>query len=152
MRVLLLFAITGCSYNPGSYSFPGKTFAGKRVQAGCVDLAVDRRADMHDQPVLEYQFGNRCDESVMIDLARVRAVGRTADGTELALAAYDPGGEIVPAKLGARLAGGEAIAYVSSDGRPIAQICVEVAAIANVTAEQWLCFAGTPGPIAAVSP
>ena len=141
MRVMIgLLAVVGCSYSPGSYQYPGRTFPGQRLTVGCLDISVDRRPDMNGAVVLDYQFGNRCDESVVVDLARVPVIARTRAGDELALEPYDPRLQIRALRLGARQAGSEAIAYPNT--QRLAQVCVDAAALAAGTSEQrWICFA-----------
>jgi hypothetical protein len=140
MRVLILVTIAGCSYSPDSFSYPGRRFPGQRVTVGCLDVAVDRRADMPENTaVIDYQFGNRCDEPVVIDLGRVPVFGRTASGEERYLTPYDPAMEIRALKLDARQAGGEAIAYPTTEA--MLQICVDAAAISESTKqERYMCF------------
>ncbi len=148
---IVVASIAGCSYTPGSFSYPARRFPGQRVTVGCLDIAVDRRADLKDinqAAVVDYQFGNRCDGDVMVDLTHVRIYGRTADGVELALTAYDPGLEMKPMKLGGRQAGGEAIAYPTTE--PLTQVCVDAASIVETPKEaRWLCF-GSHEPLAAM--
>jgi len=141
MRTLaLLAAVAGCSYNPGSFSYPTRRFPGQRTTVGCLDISVDRRPDMNDSAVLDYQFGNRCDTPVVVDLVRVPVVGRTTDGEEVTLTPFDPELEMMAKKLGARQAGGEAIAYPTT--QPLVQVCVDAAAIYADAgdAKRWLCF------------
>jgi hypothetical protein len=140
MRVLILVTIAGCSYSPDSFSYPGRRFPGQRVTVGCLDVAVDRRADMPENTaVIDYQFGNRCDEPVVIDLGRVPVFGRTASGEERYLTPYDPAMELRALKLDARQAGGEAIAYPTTEA--MLQICVDAAAISESTKqERYMCF------------
>jgi hypothetical protein len=153
MRWLVLVGLAACSYTPGSYAFYGRSFPGQRVTVGCLDMSIDRRLDMEGRPVLDYQFGNRCDSSVVVDLAHVPVVGRTMAGDEVALAAWDPNHEINAARLGARQAGGEALAYESLDeGQAFAQVCVDVATLAGQREPKWICFASRPPALAAVTP
>lgn len=139
--VLAMVVIAGCSYGPGSFSYPGRTFAGRRASLGCLDLAVDRRADLPDgAAVVAYAFGNRCDRPVVVDLARVPVRGRTVTGDEVPLVPYDPDRELRARSLDARAAGGEALAYPSATR--LAQICLDTAAIeAGRRPSHWLCFA-----------
>lgn len=153
MRVLLLVGVAACSYSPGSYAFYNRTFPGQRLTVGCLDVSIDRRLDMVGRPVLDYQFGNRCESSVVIDLARVPVVARTTTGEEIALAAWDPHHEIRPARLGARQAGGEALAYESlEDDQTFAQVCVDAAALAAQTTPRWICFGSRAAAVTAVAP
>jgi hypothetical protein len=154
MRWLVLVGLAACSYTPGSYAFYGRSFPGQRVTIGCLDVSIDRRLDMEGRPVLDYQFGNRCDSSIVVDLARVPVVGRTTTGDEVVLAAWDPNGEIGAARLGARQAGGEALAYenLENDGQTFAQVCVDAAALAAKREANWICFASRPAALAGVTP
>lgn len=146
MRSLVLVLLVGCAYKPGSFTYESRTFPGQRVSLGCLDVSVDRRADINGDPVLDYQFGNRCDSPVTIDLVNLPVIGRMASGGERLLKAFDPGLEMHVAKLDALQAGGEAIAYVTDDPGstdPIVQVCVDVARLERTNKPreaQWLCF------------
>lgn len=139
--------VAGCAYHGGSFADGAHTFPGRRATVGCLDLSIDRRAGVErgGATVLEYQFGNRCDRAITIDLARAAVVARTAEGATHVLAPYDPNGEMRALPLDGRRAGGEAIAY------PIAQLgaelCVDAASLhrepgAAVRGPHWICFAG----------
>jgi len=141
MTIALACALIGCAYQPGSFAHAPKDFAGQRVTVGCLDLAVDRRADLSIGPVLAYHFANRCDHPAMIDLASVAVVGRSADGRDLALRPFDPQAELHPVALDGRNVGGEAVAYPAA--RPILELCVDAATLVHDRAPRWLCF-GTP--------
>ncbi len=137
--VVVCCVLAGCTYKPGSFSYPSKGFPGQRVTIGCLDIAVDRRADLEGAPVLGYQFGNRCDRPVSVDLSRAWVVGRLVDGNEIALTPYDPKLEITAVRIDGRMAGGEALRYTTS--QPVAQVCVDVARLVDrVTESRWLCF------------
>lgn len=100
--------------------------------------------------MLAYAFGNRCDKPATIDLARTSVVGRTFDGQELELRAFDPNAEIRELRIDGRTSGAEAIAY-PADTR-FAEVCVDAASIAHVAPARWLCFAtNVPPPQMAVS-
>src|SRR5262245_55231473 len=96
MRAAVLsVALLGCAYRPGSFSHYRQSFPGQRTTVGCIDIAVERRPDLiAGGTVLGYQFGNRCDRPATIDFAHVTVVGRTFDGQELDLHAFDPNAEI----------------------------------------------------------
>ncbi|MBA3819377.1 MAG: hypothetical protein H0X17_10835 [Deltaproteobacteria bacterium] len=146
MRMAVLCcALVGCTYKPGSFAYPAKRFPGERATVGCLDVSVERRANLESKAVLAYQFGNRCDRPVSIDLGRATVIGRTIDGTEVKLAPYDPALEIEALRLDARLVGGEALAYPSA--QPLAQVCVDVSTIAGDAPSHWMCF-GAGGAIA----
>jgi hypothetical protein len=141
MRIALVScALLGCAYRPGSFTSnsPALDFPGQRVSAGCLDIAVDRRADMPVGPVLSYEFANRCDRAVTIDLAALAVVGRDAGGEERALRPYDPQRELHRVVLDGRSAGHEALAYPSN--QHVQQLCVDAAGLAAAAEARWLCF------------
>jgi hypothetical protein len=140
-RAAFVLILAGCSkaYQPGSFAEGRADFSGEKVQVGCLDLAISRRPDMGDAAVLDYQFGNRCNHGALVDLARVRVVGRAIDGTERPLAPHDPRHELRPLELDARTIGLEAIAYPAQT--PTAQVCVDVASIVHERPARWICFA-----------
>lgn len=143
MRVALLScALFGCAYQPGSFAST-QTFRGQRATVGCLDVAIERRADFPIGPVLGYQFANRCDHPTTVDLGAVAVVGRDAAGTELMLRAYDPRAELRPVALDARNVGAESLAYPAN--RALPQVCVDVATLDRATPSRWLCFSGAPG-------
>jgi hypothetical protein len=150
MRIALLScALIGCAYQPGSFAHTPKGFAGQRVTIGCLDVAVDRRADLAIGPaigpVLDYRFANRCDHATMVDLGAVAVVGRNADGSDLPLRPYDPQAELHPVALDGRNAGGEALAYPAD--REILEVCVDAASLAHADAPRWLCFGNPVHPV-----
>jgi predicted dienelactone hydrolase len=133
------FVLTGCAYRAGSFDSMNQDFVGTRASAGCLDLAIERRADIDRGPVVAYSFGNRCDAPALVDLADAVVVARTSDDAIQRLTPYDPRQEIVAREIDARAVGGEAIAYVSSARLP--ELCVDTASIAHVPGHSWLCFA-----------
>jgi hypothetical protein len=139
-KALLLCALVGCvaPYKPGSFVAPRNDFIGERTTAGCLDIAIHRRADLPIGPVLAYQFANRCDRETVIDLESVAVVGRNAEGEEVPLTPYDPNGELHPVSLDGRKVGAESLAYPSN--HPISQICVDVSSLARQGAPQWMCL------------
>jgi hypothetical protein len=139
MRVALVCALVGCAYQPGSFAHAPHDFVGQRVSVGCLDIAVERRADLAIGPVLGYQFGNRCDQPAVVDLGAVAVIGRNPEGADVALRPYDPGREIRPAALDGRSVGAEALAYGSD--RPVLEVCADAAALAHAAPPRWLCFA-----------
>lgn len=143
-------ALVGCAYQPGSFSYAPKTFTGQRVSVGCLDLAIERRADLEIGPVLAYQFANRCDRPMTIDLGAVAVVGRNPQGTDVTLRPYDPKGEIQPVALDGRNIGSEALAYPAD--RAMLEVCVDAATLSGAAGPRWLCFGGTPDRLAAGAP
>lgn len=138
-------ALIGCAYQPGSFAHAPGTTAGQRVTVGCLDVALDRRADLPIGPVIEYRFANRCDHPAIVDLAAVAVVGRSAEGSEVTLAPYDPRAELRPVALDGRNAGMEALAYPAA--HPMAEVCVDAAALIHQGSPRWLCFGSAPHPV-----
>lgn len=138
--------IAGCAYTPGSFrDGPSHPFVGQHVSVGCIDVAVERRPDLPGGgSVLGYGFGNRCDHAATVDLAQAHIVGRTYDGREVPLAAWDPHHEIQALLLDGRATGTEALAYKATE--PLAEVCVDAASIAHDGQESWLCFARNAPP------
>jgi hypothetical protein len=146
MRIALLpCALIGCAYQPGSFAHAPSSPGGQRVTLGCVDLAVERRADLAVGPVLDYRFANRCDHPEMVDLGALPVVGRSAEGSEVALAPYDPQGELHATALDGRSIGGEALAYPAA--HPMVEVCVDAARLIHHSAPRWLCFGSAARPI-----
>jgi hypothetical protein len=153
-RLCVVPLVAGCaSYSPGAFhAATGQNtawYVGKKATIGCLDVAIDRRADYDGHAVVDYRFGNRCIRPVDVDLARVAVVGKLAGGTEVALAPYDPRLEIRAVRLDGRLAGGEAIAYPTPE--PVARICVDAASLVHQQPAQWMCF-GEADRVAEVAP
>ncbi len=139
MRVALVCALVGCAYQPGSFARAPHDFVGQRVTVGCLDIAVERRADLTLGPVLGYQFGNRCDHPALVDLGAARVIGHDPQGADVVLRPYDPRREIRPVELDGRSAGAEALAYASD--RSMLEVCADAAALAHAEPPRWLCFA-----------
>src|SRR4051812_17985694 len=83
-------AISGCAYQPGSFSHASPSVKGVEVTVDCLDIALDHE----DYPratsnVVAYSFANRCDDPVVVDLAAARVYGTTRDGTAVDLQAFD---------------------------------------------------------------
>lgn len=130
--------VGGCAYHADSFTYSRDTFRGTYVTVDCLDLAIDRVFDdATGHPVLVYEFGNRCDDPAIVDLASARVFGHTIDGIPIQLVAYDPRGEIRPMRLDARAHGREAIAYPSSEA---VGLCIDAASVTHTTPPRWLCF------------
>ena len=113
---------------------------GTRQTIGCVDITVDKGSDaLAEGPVVSYGFGNRCRHPTTVDFASVRVRGRTADGAEHDLIAFDPQHELRPEPLDAMFFGHENIEYVST--QPIVQVCVDIGGITGEQPhdERWVC-------------
>ena len=148
-RALLWCALIGCGYRPGSFAYPDTAFTGQRATVGCLDVAVERRADVPIEvgtgAVLRFQFANRCDHPQAIDLGAVAVIGRSAAGDDERLAPYDPRAELHPVALDGRSVGAESLAYPAD--HPMQQVCVDVATFVHQEPPRWLCFAGTAGAV-----
>lgn len=136
--VLGSVVLAGCAYQPDSFSYVREPFRGYYLSVDCLDIAIDHRPRGKDSDVLAYEFGNRCDEPAVVDLAAARVYGKTSDGTELTLFAFDPLREIRTMRIDARAYGREAIEYPS--GRQLASVCVDAASIAHASPPRWVCF------------
>ena len=119
-----------------------------RLEIGCVDFAVSQRVvdDAEGGLAVQYEFGNRCEQPQVIDLATVHVVGRTADQREIPLHAYDPDSELTPLKLDGKSWGTEAILYRDELGAHVRQVCVDVASVVHADEARWVCIAGGHGP------
>lgn len=155
LALFVPLGLTACAtYSPGSFAARGESFTGELTTVGCLDLAVaGTRDSVAPGPIVDFQFGNRCDHAVHVDLGAVRATGRTASGDEIALVPYDPYGEITRQKLEARGIGRERLEYRNARdfGTDVALVCVEVGAITEGGAAAQLCVAPETR-VAAVAP
>lgn len=144
MRALAALLLAGCAYQAGSFDSSLQRFKGLQTTIDCLDLAVERRHDLaNNAAVVGYAFGNRCDHPTVVDLAAVRVVGRTADGDEMELSAYDPRHEISTLRLDGRAVGREAVAYPSESS--LAEICIDAGTIAHNATAHWMCLTSQEG-------
>lgn len=126
------FGAACASYRAGSFEAGGEPFPGERITTACVDLAVDVARDaVATGPVVQYQFGNRCDRAQTIDLGGAAVTGRTASGEVITMVAYDPYNEIRPLPLDARAFGRERIEYRTSRdfSGDVVAVCVAIAGV-----------------------
>jgi hypothetical protein len=144
MRWLVLCALAGCFYSAGSYVTPtGTPFGGKHVSLRCLDLAVTMSDDRDGRtPAIAYSFGNSCWHETTVDLASVRAIGRTTDGQEVPLQAFDPRHELRALPLNATWHGHEEISYRADDGTTPPVVCVDVGRVdrSSAPSERWVCL------------
>jgi len=136
--------LAACAYHGGSFATYDHAFLGARATFGCVDASVARRRDIADRPVIAYEFGNRCDGPVVIDLARVEAYGRDTNGDKVALRAYDPDRELAAGLLDGRSSGDETISYAADGDPTLDSICVDPSAAFGGAEPRWSCFASVP--------
>jgi len=122
---IVLIALSACGYRGGTFRDPMGSFGGSQRTVGCLDVGVDLASDTQAQgTVIAYGFGNRCDRATTVDLGAVVVTGRTADGREVVLPAFDPEGELRSARIDARRSGRETIEYGGAEA--VRMICVDV--------------------------
>jgi len=128
MRRLLLCAVVGCAYHPGSFELGPHHTGEQRASIDCLDIAVSREGMR-----IRYQIGNRCDDPAVVDLSHVSVFG---DGK--LLRPYDPRLELRAARLDARMTAEEMIEYRDADTPR--QLCVDLASIAHASPAKWQCW------------
>lgn len=127
----------GCAYQADSFRST-HPFRGVYVTVACLDLAINRQASVHGKQVVSYEFGNRCDEPAVVDLATLRVFGRNKDGTAVRLIAFDPRRELRPKLLDARASGREVIAYSSAVA--VRSVCIDAGSITHSMDSRLVCF------------
>lgn len=136
----LLAILVGCAYRAGSFASWGHDFDGRRTTVGCIDLSIDRRADHFGAPVLAYDFGNRCDQPVVIDLETTLVVAKTTQG-DVPMVPFDPDREIRSLPVDGRSVGAEAIEYRTAvEGANVLAICVDAGSVVGISTPDWQCF------------
>lgn len=144
MRALAALLLAGCAYQPGSFDSSLQRFKGQQMTIDCLDLAVERRPDLPDgSAVVGFAFGNRCDHPTWVDLVGLPVVGRTTDGRQMELSAYDPHHEITTLRLDGRAVGREALAYPTD--APLAEVCIDAGTIAHGATAHWMCLSSQEG-------
>jgi hypothetical protein len=142
VRWLIVFCV-GCGYAPDS--FRGRhDFPGVRQTVGCLDIAVHGQRDVAtNHPLLEVNFGNRCDHGVDVDLTSLRVRGKTAT-EEVALTAVDPRAEIRVMRMDGRLFGREVIEYRASRDVVVETLCFDASRVDRAARgpERWTCLDG----------
>src|SRR5688572_30647448 len=139
IRLLLgSLVLGGCPYQADSFSHLREPFPGVYVSVKCLDIAINRKEHRGDRDVISYQFGNRCDQPAVVDLASAKVYGHPDAGEPILLRAYDPLREIRPMLLDARSVGRESIEYPS--GATFQRVCIDAASIARATPARWICF------------
>ena len=123
------------------------------VESGCLDVAAAVSDDaVAAWPVIDVQFGNRCDRSVAVDLRAIGGFGHTRTGTTVALVPYDPRAELAPLPLEARSAGGERLQYrdrrdLGLVGDDLVDVCLDLAGLGGPPSSPLppaRCFARAP--------
>lgn len=122
-----LLAVGACSYRAGSFANYHGGFPGTPMTVGCLDVAIDQHRSERGVTLL-FNFGNRCDRGVVVDLVSVRVTARDSRAQAIALVPYDPRAEIVRAPIDARMWGRETIEYRTPDGRAndLVEVCAEI--------------------------
>ena len=125
--VVSLLAVGACSYRAGSFANYHGRFPGTAMTVGCLDVAIDQHRRERGVTLL-FNFGNRCDHSVVVDLVSVRVSARDSRSENIALVPYDPRTEIMRAPIDARMWGRETIEYRTPDGvvADLVEVCAEV--------------------------
>ena len=77
-----VIACSGCAYKADSFSYASKPFRGVYLSVSCLDLGIERRMTGDSKNILGYQFGNRCDAPVVVDLAAATVYGDDTDGCD----------------------------------------------------------------------
>lgn len=141
----LASALVACAaYRPGTFqqsASPGTAV----VETGCLDVAASLTDDaVAAWPVVDLQFGNRCDRPVPVDLRAIAAFGHARDGALVHLVAYDPLAELRSLPLEARSRGGELLQYrdrrdLAVVGPDVIDVCLELGALGGA-APQVRCF------------
>jgi hypothetical protein len=148
MRLAVAVCLSGCFY-PGRFHDLTGSFVGKRVQVGCLDVAVTLTDDQTATwPVVQYTFGNRCTHDAIVDLGAVRAIGRSTDHPDRELHAFDPRHELRPLPIDGWWYASERIEYVADgDPTPPHIVCIDVGAVEKVAAPQaqWICLGASDG-------
>lgn len=99
-----LATLSACSpYRAGSFRSPGADFPSERTTQGCVDVAIRASLDPQaDGPVVDLYLGNRCSDSVWVDIPALAMTVSQADGELLPVTIYDPRDELKSTLLGGK--------------------------------------------------
>ena len=131
--ILSVVSLAGCllPYRPGALLRPNAALPAPNYhQLGCLDVRVTPANEFAfdlSEPVLRFEFGNRCDRPVAVDFRTLRARTRYSDGNEYLLNPIDPHGEIHLGHLDVSAQSWETIAFGESPSqRPPAWVCVDV--------------------------
>jgi hypothetical protein len=135
--LLPAIACCGCAYKADTFSYASRPFRGVYVSVSCLDLGIERRTTSESKNVVGYQFGNRCDTPVVVDLASASVYGDDG-GSPIRLFAFDPFHEIRAMELDARAVGRESLEYPSEVD--VGRLCVDAASIAHTSPARWVCF------------
>lgn len=128
--VVAAIAATGCSYHAGSFADRWGPFPGPHVELPCLDLSLallDRAPAAGS--VIQYSFGNRCRNTIIVDLAAVRVTARSTMGEVVTLRPSDPRNEIRPSALDGLLSGREQILYQATNPVTPIAICIDASAL-----------------------
>jgi hypothetical protein len=150
MRALLgglALGLSACvTYSPGTYLQPSDVHA-RRV--GCVEISVGlsfMKEGEANRPVVDYRFGNACDDPVAFDLGAVKVTATGQDGGHCDLYPFDPQNEIHVAQLDGRREGEEQIEYEPAgeyDAETKLQLCLDLSGVTpadDAPAAEPVCF------------
>lgn len=131
-----LICATGCvRHQPGSF----QSLPGRQATAGCLDVALAARYDSYaNGPVLELSLGNRCKESVWVDVSGLELTIHGPRGVQQVFI-RDPRSELKPALLGGHEQISEDLELVYTD--EATTICVNLSTLVRLQAgpPQTLC-------------
>jgi len=143
MRWIVVAAavLAGCAYKAASSTDTTREVT-DRSRVGCLEIGIDRRGDLGNAAVVRYAFENHCAHATSVDLGWASVIGRTAEGSELALVPTKKDSSVT---IEPHATGETTLAYPAP--APIGQLCVDIASLAQKTPAQWRCF-GDPEAVA----
>ena len=127
------------------HDYPDKTHALGAV--GCLELAPAIR-DASGTLILDFRAGNRCGDTVTVDLTQLHIYSTKSDGERVPASLVDPNGEIRPLPLPGRGQAFEPIALrgVPREAGSVTELCLDFSALAPAparpaeTTHATLCF------------
>jgi hypothetical protein len=146
MRWVLVIGVVlaGCAYKAASSNDTTREVR-DRSRVGCLEVGIDRHRDLGNTAVVSYSFENHCGDAANVDIGWAQVIGRTAEGSEIALVPTKKESAVVVAPHGT---GETTLVYLNPAApAPIGQLCVDIASLAQQTPAQWRCF-GNPEAVA----
>lgn len=128
-------------YRAGSFQTGLTRFPEQRTSRGCLDIGLAAAYDSEAEgPVLDVYLGNRCDESVWVDLSALQVNAQLSTGERIFVGLYDPRAELQPALLGGRESVMERIELEApTDSVVLCAYLDALSAAASAGPEQVLC-------------
>jgi hypothetical protein len=135
---MLAVALAGCASFP-DYRGPDREDESFR-RLGCLDVYVQPYEGVKTggAQTFEFTFGNRCRAPVGVDIRGV-AVRALVGDREVALAPFDPRGELRSATLDGFRSAREVIVFEANDDSTWSRVCVDVERVTE--------FAGDVAPV-----